>query len=76
MKFGSFFFCVQSGGFSPRKLRSMLLGVEKKRKEEEVVDSTFSLRSDANEIDDRGEDLKKLVSFLDFVEFFCLIFDR
>ncbi|KAJ8629380.1 hypothetical protein MRB53_022703 [Persea americana] len=44
----------QSGGFSPRKLRSMLLGVEKKRKEEEVVDSTFSLRSDANEIDDRG----------------------
>lgn len=50
--------------------------MEKKRKEEEVVDSTFSLRSDANEIDDRGEDLKKLVSFLDFVEFFCLIFDR
>lgn len=47
--------------------------MEKKRKEEEVVDSTFSLRSDANEIDDRGEDLKKLVSFFNLVEFFCFI---
>lgn len=48
--------------------------MEKKRKEEEVVDSTFSLRSDANEIDDRGEDLKKLVSFWILMSFFfCFV---
>lgn len=34
------------GGFSPGKLRSMLLGVEKKRREEEEeVDSVYNLRS-------------------------------
>lgn len=48
--------------------------MEKKRKEEEVVDSTFSLRSDANEIDDRGEDLKKLVSFWILMSFFFFCF--
>ncbi|OVA07883.1 Remorin [Macleaya cordata] len=44
----------QGGGFSPAKLRSMLLGIEKKRKEEEQIESKFSLRSELNEIDDRG----------------------
>ncbi|KAL6350240.1 hypothetical protein AAG906_004185 [Vitis piasezkii] len=42
------------GGFSPGKLRTMLLGVEKKRKEEEGLDSNFSLRSQASEVDDGG----------------------
>lgn len=41
------------GGFSPAKLRSMLLGVEKKRKEEEQVVSKLSLRSELDEIEDR-----------------------
>ncbi|GLT37696.1 hypothetical protein SLA2020_119990 [Shorea laevis] len=43
-----------SGGFSPGKLRSMLRGVEKKRKEEEEFESTFTLRSQAAEVDDIG----------------------
>ncbi|KAG1359493.1 remorin 4.1 [Cocos nucifera] len=38
------------GGFSPSKLRAMLLGVEKKRKEEEM-ESKFSLRSEATAAD-------------------------
>ncbi|CAL0324817.1 unnamed protein product [Lupinus luteus] len=33
------------GGFSPGKLRNMLLGVEKKRKEEKEIHSTFTTRS-------------------------------
>ncbi|PRQ41361.1 putative remorin [Rosa chinensis] len=36
------------GGFSPGKLRTMLLGVEKKRKEQEDSVSTFNLRSQAS----------------------------
>ncbi|KAA8532327.1 hypothetical protein F0562_032418 [Nyssa sinensis] len=43
-----------SGGLSPGKLRTMLLGVEKKRKEEEELESTFSLRSQVSEIHDSG----------------------
>ncbi|KAJ3693926.1 hypothetical protein LUZ60_009406 [Juncus effusus] len=35
----------QGGGFSPKKLRAMLLGVEKRRKEEEEIESQFSLGS-------------------------------
>lgn len=42
-----------SGGLSPGKLRSMLMGIEKKKKEEEV-EPTYSLRSQASEIDDSG----------------------
>lgn len=33
----------------------MLLGVEKKRKEEEELEARFSLRSDPPEIEDRRE---------------------
>ncbi|KAJ1690461.1 hypothetical protein LUZ63_014616 [Rhynchospora breviuscula] len=41
----------QGGGFSPKKLRAMLLGVEKRRKEEEEeIESKFTLKT---EIDDR-----------------------
>ncbi|KAL9328984.1 hypothetical protein ACSQ67_003987 [Phaseolus vulgaris] len=39
------------GGFSPGKLRNMLLGVEKKRKEEEELDSTFT-RSQNSDMDE------------------------
>ncbi|KAG6534315.1 hypothetical protein ZIOFF_008201 [Zingiber officinale] len=46
-------FPSQSGGFSPARLRAMLLGVEKKRKEEEEMVTKFSLRSDLPECDDR-----------------------
>ncbi|RDX79781.1 Remorin 4.1, partial [Mucuna pruriens] len=42
------------GGFSPGKLRSMLLGVEKKRKEEEELDSTFTTRSQNSDMDESG----------------------
>ncbi|XP_038702367.1 uncharacterized protein LOC119998957 isoform X2 [Tripterygium wilfordii] len=46
---------AQGGGFSPKKLRSMLLGVEKKRKEEEEFESSsFTMRSQASEIDESG----------------------
>ncbi|XP_072971560.1 uncharacterized protein [Typha angustifolia] len=43
----------QGGGFSPKKLRTMLLRVEKRRKEEEEVESKFSLSSEP-ETDERG----------------------
>ncbi|XP_029117825.1 uncharacterized protein [Elaeis guineensis] len=46
-------FSPQGGGFSPGKLRAMLLGVEKKRKEEEELEARFSLRSGPPEIEDR-----------------------
>ncbi|WOL09787.1 hypothetical protein Cni_G18540 [Canna indica] len=46
-------FPPQSGGFSPGRLRAMLLGVEKKRKEEEELEAKYSLRSDLPECDDR-----------------------
>ncbi|KAL3020082.1 hypothetical protein AAZX31_05G125400 [Glycine max] len=42
------------GGFSPGKLRSMLLGVEKKRKEEEELDSTLTTRSQNSDMDESG----------------------
>ncbi|KAK7368572.1 hypothetical protein VNO80_10599 [Phaseolus coccineus] len=42
------------GGFSPGKLRNMLLGVEKKRKEEEELDSTFTPRSQNSDMDESG----------------------
>ncbi|KAL2906867.1 Remorin 4.1 [Bienertia sinuspersici] len=45
------------GGLSPAKLRSMLMGVEKKRRELlEEVDSSYSLRSQNSSIDDPGSD--------------------
>nr|CAD1830673.1 unnamed protein product [Ananas comosus var. bracteatus] len=42
------------GGFSPKKLRAMLLGMEKKKSTGDEVDSKFSLRSELDhaEIDD------------------------
>ncbi|XP_039015253.1 uncharacterized protein LOC120145498 isoform X2 [Hibiscus syriacus] len=41
------------GGFSPAKLRTMLLGVEKKRKQdEEQVESSIDLRSQLSHLDD------------------------
>ncbi|KAJ9175341.1 hypothetical protein P3X46_013906 [Hevea brasiliensis] len=46
---------VHGGRFSPGKLRSMLLGVEKKRKEdEEEVESGYSLRSQSSQLDESG----------------------
>ncbi|RWV90997.1 hypothetical protein GW17_00046751 [Ensete ventricosum] len=42
----------QGGGFSPKKLRAMLLGVEKRRKEEEELESKTSLRSVPSEFED------------------------
>ncbi|KAF8028903.1 hypothetical protein BT93_E1548 [Corymbia citriodora subsp. variegata] len=45
------------GGLSPRKLRNMLRGVEKKRKEEECLDSLgFDMRSELHNVDDAGGD--------------------
>ncbi|CAD5195085.1 unnamed protein product [Musa acuminata subsp. malaccensis] len=46
-------FAPQSGGFSPGRLRAMLLGVETKRKEREDLEANFSLRSESSESDDR-----------------------
>ncbi|XP_038977454.1 uncharacterized protein LOC103697825 [Phoenix dactylifera] len=47
-------FPPQGRGFSPGKLRAMLAGVEKKRKEEEEeLEAGFSLRVDPPEIEDR-----------------------
>lgn len=45
----------QSGGFSPSKLRAVLLGIERKQKKEEELESGLALRSEANEIEARGE---------------------
>lgn len=44
----------RGGGLSPAKLRSMLMGVDKKRREEEEVDSSCSLRSQLSGIYDPG----------------------
>ncbi|XP_068640889.1 uncharacterized protein [Aristolochia californica] len=44
----------QGGGLSPSKLRSILLRVEKKRKEEEELESVFSLRSEQVDIEESG----------------------
>lgn len=43
-----------SGGLSPGKLRNMLLRVENKKKEEEELEHTYSLRSQTSEINDSG----------------------
>ncbi|XP_022733644.1 uncharacterized protein LOC111287384 isoform X2 [Durio zibethinus] len=40
------------GGFSPAKLRTMLLGVENKRKQEQEVESSIALRSQLSRLDD------------------------
>ncbi|KAK4280101.1 hypothetical protein QN277_011770 [Acacia crassicarpa] len=40
------------GGFSPGKLRNMLMGVEKKRKDEDELDSTFTSRSHISDNDE------------------------
>ncbi|RZS15519.1 hypothetical protein BHM03_00047358 [Ensete ventricosum] len=42
----------RGGGFSPKKLRAMLLGVEKRRKQEEELESKTSLRSVPSEFED------------------------
>ncbi|KAI8538566.1 hypothetical protein RHMOL_Rhmol09G0114000 [Rhododendron molle] len=43
-----------SGGLSPGKLRNMLLGVQNKKKEEEELEHTYSLRPQTSEINDSG----------------------
>lgn len=42
------------GGLSPGKLRNMLLGVEKQRKEEQDIESTCTLRSQPFDTDEAG----------------------
>ncbi|OIW18928.1 hypothetical protein TanjilG_25371 [Lupinus angustifolius] len=42
------------GGFSPGKLRNILLGVEKRRKEEEELHSNFTMRSQSYDMDESG----------------------
>lgn len=62
------------GGLSPGKLRSMLMGVEKKRKqgrpqegeEAEEHDSTFSLRSQVLEIHDNGTQICIILWSVDY----------
>lgn len=44
----------------------MLRGVEKKRKEEEEFESTFTLRSQAAEVDDTGMLFVSLFFFIGF----------
>ncbi|KAL1221104.1 Remorin 4.2 [Cardamine amara subsp. amara] len=43
---------TSGGGFSPGKLRSMLLGVDRKKKEDEMFESAPTVRSMSNQIDD------------------------
>ncbi|CAL9100842.1 unnamed protein product, partial [Musa acuminata var. zebrina] len=43
----------QGGGFSPKKLRAMLLGAERRRKEKEELETKTSLRSEPSEFEDR-----------------------
>ncbi|KAF7820352.1 Remorin 4.1 [Senna tora] len=50
------------GGFSPGKLRNMLMGVEKKRKEEEELDSTFTSRSHYSDVDESGRNFFLYIS--------------
>ncbi|KAJ6324239.1 hypothetical protein OIU76_011527 [Salix suchowensis] len=42
------------GGLSPGKLRSMLLGVEKRRKQQEELESAYAFRSQLNHLDETG----------------------
>ncbi|RWV86419.1 hypothetical protein GW17_00051688 [Ensete ventricosum] len=52
------------GGFSPGRLRAMLLGVETKRKEREDLEANFSLRSESSESDDRRKNLSLLSCYV------------
>ncbi|XP_010250566.1 PREDICTED: uncharacterized protein LOC104592772 isoform X2 [Nelumbo nucifera] len=45
----------------------MLLGIEKKRKEEEELESTYSLRSEVSEMDDRGVSTSESCKDVDIV---------
>ncbi|KAL9245928.1 hypothetical protein vseg_019523 [Gypsophila vaccaria] len=59
------------GGLSPAKLRSMLMGVEKKRREVEEVDSSFTLRSQYSGVDDhRDSDFSESCKDVDVVREF------
>ncbi|XP_020597160.1 uncharacterized protein LOC110036929 isoform X2 [Phalaenopsis equestris] len=50
---------LTGGGFSPGKLRAMLLGVEKRRQDEkEELEARFSLTSDLGEAEDRPDNYK------------------
>lgn len=55
------------GGFSPGKLRSMLLGVEKKRKQEEELDSNFTPRSRDSDMDESGGSSSDHCKYVDVV---------
>ncbi|KAA0035976.1 hypothetical protein IC582_024160 [Cucumis melo] len=56
------------GGFSPGKLRNMLLGLEKKRKEEEEeLGSIYDLRSQALQIDEAGSSGSDICKDVDVV---------
>ncbi|KAK0573212.1 hypothetical protein LWI29_004456 [Acer saccharum] len=44
------------GGFSPTKLRSILLGVEKRKQEQEIQSSAFTLRSHLHDSGGSGSD--------------------
>ncbi|XP_021713813.1 caldesmon-like isoform X1 [Chenopodium quinoa] len=61
----------KGGGLSPAKLRSMLLGVEKKRRELlGEVDSSCSLRSQHSGVDDPGTDYSESYKDVDVVREF------
>ncbi|KAF9624087.1 hypothetical protein IFM89_007785 [Coptis chinensis] len=58
----------QGGGFSPVKLRNMLLGIDKKRRaEEQQLESTDSLRSQVPATDDQGVSTSENCKDLDIV---------
>lgn len=63
----------RGGGLSPAKLRSMLMGVEKKRRELlGGVDSSYSLRSQHSGVDDPGSDFSESYKDVDVIrEFEC-----
>ncbi|RRT65703.1 hypothetical protein BHE74_00036608 [Ensete ventricosum] len=63
----------QVGGFSPKKLRAMLLGAERRRKEEEELESKTSLRSELSEFEDRSIDFSFLVLDEKRLFFYALI---
>ncbi|XP_010680149.2 uncharacterized protein LOC104895366 isoform X2 [Beta vulgaris subsp. vulgaris] len=61
----------RGGGLSPAKLRSMLMGVEKKRRELlSEVDSSYSLRSQHSGVDDSGSDYPESYKDVDVVREF------
>lgn len=59
---------MHGGGFSPGKLRSMLLGVEKKRKE----DDDFESRSQLTHVHESSSGT--FSSYFSFLEFFRTIY--